>query len=395
MDVPAAVAAATGDESVAASVSLNGDDALFVTPTRTLVYRADGLLSNESVTEFTHDAERVEATVNRRKATLTLDYGLDGEESFTVPADRLDDALHPVLAGVLNAAGVTEPGETVRRTYRFSELTLVVTDARLVRHVGAAVWDADYDEVAFADVVDVAAEEGSVASQLVLDTTDRPQRVKVPNERFRDVREAVESALFDAHGVDDYAAFRDRVEPDHAEGGDASGAAAAFDAPAIDPIETGTPEADALVEDAPPDSSTGGSAEVARTPSAPESIDASNESSDASADAADSAARAGSKSGDSTDAQAALDVEEDAARNASASVATDATAPADAEPDVDVDALESELAAIGDALDEQRRRTEAQREVLDEQRAAIAAQLDALDEQRERVERALDAIRDP
>ncbi|WP_435099826.1 DUF7115 domain-containing protein [Halarchaeum sp. P4] len=218
MDVPAAVADALGDESVVARVPLRGDDALFVTPSRTLVYRADGLLSNESVATYGHDAERVTVSEGRRKATVTLDYGLDGEQSFDVPARTLDDVLHPVLAGVLSAAGVTDPGERVVRTYRFSELTLVVTSERIVRHVGAAVWDTDYDEIPYGDVTDVTAEEGTVASQLVLETTGRTQRIKVPDEQFRDVRETVESALFEAHGVSGYAAFRRAVRPDEDDG---------------------------------------------------------------------------------------------------------------------------------------------------------------------------------
>jgi len=44
--------------------------------------------------------------------------------------------LHPVLAGVLNGNGITDPGETVVKTYRFSELTLIITSDRLVKHIG-------------------------------------------------------------------------------------------------------------------------------------------------------------------------------------------------------------------------------------------------------------------
>ncbi|GGL26577.1 hypothetical protein GCM10009037_07780 [Halarchaeum grantii] len=246
MDVPDAVTDALGDESVAARVPLRGDDVLLVTPTRTLVYRADGLLSNESVTAYDHDAERVIASEGRRTATITLDYGLDGESSFDVPSRALDDVLHPVLAGVLNAGGVTDSGERVVRTYRFSELTLVVTSERLVRHVGGAVWDGDYEVIPYADVTDVTAEEGSVASQLVLETTGRTQRIKVPDERFRDVRETVETALFEAHGVADYDAFRRAVAPDEDDAPETTDDSDADPALAFDPDDAGASASDAL-----------------------------------------------------------------------------------------------------------------------------------------------------
>ncbi|QDX40607.1 hypothetical protein [Salarchaeum sp. JOR-1] len=234
MDVPAAVDAALDGESVAARIPLRGEDALFVTATRTLAYRADGLLSDESVTEYSHAAERITVAEGRRKSKVTLDYGLEGEDTLTVPAGKLDDALHPIIAGVLNHADVTAAGETVKRTYRFSELTLIVTSDRLVKHVGAAVWDEDYEEIVFGEVTDIDTEEGNVASQLVLETTGRTQRIKAPNDSFRDVRETVEDALFAAHDADDYQEFRRAVASDRPEAESAS--AVAFDNDSLEPL---------------------------------------------------------------------------------------------------------------------------------------------------------------
>lgn len=210
MNVPPRVDAVLGGEDVAAHVPLKGEDALFVTPSRTLLYTAEGLLSDESVTEFDHDAERIEVSSGRRKGKIVLDYGLEGDAEIGVPSSKVNDALHPILAGVLNAAGVTEPGETVKRTYRFSELTLVVTSHRVVKHIGGAVWDEEFEEVPFEDVTGLGVEEGNVASQLVLETTGRTQRIKAPNEEFRDVRETVEEAVFAFHDVasaDEFAAL--------------------------------------------------------------------------------------------------------------------------------------------------------------------------------------------
>ena len=216
MTYPDVVQSALGDESVAARVPL-GDDALFVTPTRTLVYRADSLLSDESVEEFPHGAERIGVSTKRRKATVSLDYGLDGERSFTVPAKLLDRALHPVLAGTLNASGVTDPGETVTETFRFSELTLVVTSDRIVKHVGSAVWDEDFEEFHFADVTDLVVEAGNVATTLVLTHDGRQQRLKAPNERAREVRERLTDALLDYHGVDSLDTLRERFAAEEEE----------------------------------------------------------------------------------------------------------------------------------------------------------------------------------
>lgn len=207
MDVPTLVSESLGNEEVAAHVPLKGDDALFVTSTRTLRYSDEGLLSDESVDEFPHDAERVAVSAGRRKATIELDYGTGGDREFSVPRSNLEAALHPVLAGVLNANGVTGPGETVTRTFRFSELTVVVTSDRLVKHIGSAVWDREFEEIPYETVTGLSVEEGNVSSQFVLKTTERTQRIKAPSESFRAVRETIENAILSYHGVDSIAEF--------------------------------------------------------------------------------------------------------------------------------------------------------------------------------------------
>jgi len=217
MSLPDIVQSTLDGESVAARVGLGGDDLLLVTPTRTLVYRAEGLLSDETVEEYPHDAERVGVSEGRRKAKVTLDYGLDGERTFSVPTKQVDQVLHPVLAGVFNARDITDRGETVKQTYRFSELTIVITSARLVRHIGAAVWDEEYEEYHFDDVTDLDFEEGSVATSVVITVDGRQERFKAPNDQARAVREGLVSAVCAYHGVDDIEELRTSTasaEPD-------------------------------------------------------------------------------------------------------------------------------------------------------------------------------------
>ncbi|SFH36837.1 hypothetical protein SAMN04488066_10268 [Halorubrum aquaticum] len=225
MSLPELLSGAAGDEEVVARVPLGGDDLLAVTPTRTLVYRADGLLSDETVEEYPHDAERIAVSTGRRKSKVVFGYGLDGEETLTVPSKRLDDVVHPVLAGVLSARGVTDPGESVARTFRFSELTLVVTDSRLVKHVGSAVWDEEFEEFPYADLTDLDFEEGTVATAVVLAHDGRSERFKAPNESARAVKESLVDAVCAFHGVESLEELRVAVA------NDADDDAAADDAP--------------------------------------------------------------------------------------------------------------------------------------------------------------------
>ena len=229
MSLPELLAGTVGDEDVVAEVPLGGDDRLAVTPTRTLVYRGDGLLSDESVDEYGHDVERIDVSTGRRKAKITLGYGLDGDETLSVPSKRVDDVLHPVLAGVLSASGVTGAGETVVRTFRFSELTLIVTSERLVKHVGSAVWDPEFEEFHYSDLTGLDFEEGTVATAVVLVHDGRSERFKAPNESARAVRETLADAVCSFHDVASLEEFRvAAAEADEAATGGESGGTTDF-----------------------------------------------------------------------------------------------------------------------------------------------------------------------
>lgn len=131
-----------------------------------------------------------------------------------MPRGSLDEVLHPVLAGVLAAADITAAGETVERTFRFSELTLVVTSQRLVKHVGAAVWDEEFEEYPYGTVTDVDFEEGSVSTSIVLTVDGRQERFKTPTDETRAVREALTEGLLDHYDVRTLSAFREAAAPE-------------------------------------------------------------------------------------------------------------------------------------------------------------------------------------
>ena len=250
MSLPDALTSALGEEPAVAEVSLGGDDILAVTPTRTLVYRAEGLLSDEAVEEYPHDAERLTLSEGRRKAKLTMEYGLDGTETLSLPSSRIDDALFPILAGVINAAGVTEPGESVLKTFRFSEITLIITSRQVVKHIGTPVWTEDFESFEYASITDVTFEEGSVATTVVLTHDGRQDRFKIPSDDARAVREAVVDAVCAFHDVDNIDALRAQVaeaaadEPDTPADAEASADQLDF-GEGIDPLGADPPAVDA------------------------------------------------------------------------------------------------------------------------------------------------------
>ena len=290
MEPPDPIAARLDDEPVEAVVSLGGDDAVAVTPTRTLVYRAEGLLRDESIAEYPHDVDRVTCSVGRRKATVGMVY-VDETREFTVPKDAVDDVLAPVVGGVLGAAGAidADAGEAVADVLRFSELTLVVTDRRVIKHVGAALWDEEYESYDYADVTDLAVEEGTVATQLVLEVDGRPRRIKTPSDRARQVRRAIEDELLAYHGVE---SVEDLPESDAESDGPAdegNESESESESAGGEADDGQTPEAPTAPDDGGPDAS----AAVEPLLDAPEESDDSDADTPASAEATGSAGDAG------------------------------------------------------------------------------------------------------
>jgi len=210
MSLPELLETTLDEESAREHVSLGGDDVLIVTPTRVLIYRAEGLLSDESIQTYSLDAERVSVSVGRRKAKITLTYGLDGEETIAVPTKHVDTVLEPVIAGVLEAAGTVHDDESVLALFRFSDLSLVITSDRVVKHIGSTVWDLDAEQYSYDDVADLTFEQGSVATSIVLTLDGRQERFKTPNEEARAVKEQLTSAICAYHDVTSIAELREK-----------------------------------------------------------------------------------------------------------------------------------------------------------------------------------------
>lgn len=196
MDVPGIVRDRLGDERRMTSVNIGGDDRVYVTPPRTLVYHASGLFSRESIDEYSHDAQRFDVSASRREATFAFEYD-DGVEAFSIPRERIETVLPPVLAGVLRTTGHIDDDESVEESYRFGERTVVVTDSRVLTSVGEAVWDHDHDSYAYENVTDLAFDDGD----LVVVVDGRSRRIELDDDSGWETYETVEAALCAYHGV--------------------------------------------------------------------------------------------------------------------------------------------------------------------------------------------------
>lgn len=220
MEIPDRIAQQLEGETIQSAVNLGDEDLICFTPTRTILYNGEGLLSDESIEIFTHDVERLNRSEGRRKTKFSLEY-VDSVESFSVSKKRGEQVLQRLLTGILGVQDVIGDEETVAGVFLFSELTLVITDQRLVKHIGSYVWDPDFEEYPFSAVTGLEFEEGSVATSAVIAVDGRPERIKAPSDQAKKFRRTLTKALFAYHEVSSLEELNDavrdeseRAEPD-------------------------------------------------------------------------------------------------------------------------------------------------------------------------------------
>ena len=198
MDVPDIVGERLADESQLTSVSIGNDDRVYVTPSRTLVYHSAGLFRSESVEEYPHDAARFDVSAGRREASFAFEYADSDVRGFSIPRDRIETVLPPVIAGVLRSTGLIDDDEEIIESYRFGERTLVVADRRLLTSVGEAVWDREFESYAYEDVTGVDFKAGT----LLVAVEGRQRRLDLSGEGDREAYRTIENALCAFHDVD-------------------------------------------------------------------------------------------------------------------------------------------------------------------------------------------------
>ena len=238
-ELPDRLLEAVGDEPVVETVDIGGGDALIVAVTTTYLYRSEGLLSDESIESYGHDARRLAVDAGRRKATVRLET-LDDERSFTVPAEAAETVVEAMLEGVLRTTGVVDREESVAGRFRFNDLTLVVTDAKLFKHVGPAVWNEDFEIFDYGSLTDLDFEDGSVATRVVVEIQGRQHRVKVPNDRAGEVRRTVRDAVFDHHDVTTLGELRSALDAASTDAESEPKPDSAPELTGIDPVEEET-----------------------------------------------------------------------------------------------------------------------------------------------------------
>lgn len=209
MELPALVERHLGDTVPETVLTLGDDDLAVFTSDELLLYRAESLLRDATLSQYPTTATSLGVKAGRRKTTVILGYATE-QRQFTVRNSRADAVVEQLLGKMLRTTGSIDKDESVAGVYRFSDLTVVVTEARLLKQIGTNIWEGEYDEFRFEHVERVTFEQGQVATQVVLSVGGRSERIKVPSEEAPRLRQTLTEAVLSFHDADSLVEFNGR-----------------------------------------------------------------------------------------------------------------------------------------------------------------------------------------
>lgn len=217
MSLPAGVSGLVDEDELIDDVALDGHRSLYVTPAKAVTFRERSLFTEESVDVYPTDIDRLLLEEGKRQSTVTFEYPDGQSSSLELPTEAMAPALKALLASATRATGAIPTDETILDLYRFNELTVILTDRRLLKHVGWAMWAASHDQIDYTDVRNIRVEQGQVSTGVNIDTDDGSDRLKIPHDTADDFVARLKSAVCDFHGIDDIGVLRgdpDAGKPD-------------------------------------------------------------------------------------------------------------------------------------------------------------------------------------
>lgn len=182
-------------------VELDDHRTLFVAPSRAIAYRERSLLTEESVESYPTDLERLTLEEGKRQVTVTFEYLDEADRTLDLPKSSIAAALKALLASIIQATDVLEDDETIEELYRFNELTVVLTDRRLIKHIGHALWGDSHEGIDYEIIRDLQTEEGQVSTGVIIETTEATERFKLPKDSADRFVDQIEDAVCAYHDV--------------------------------------------------------------------------------------------------------------------------------------------------------------------------------------------------
>ena len=182
-------------------IELDDHRTLFVAPSRIIVYRESSLLAEESVDTYSTDVERLLLDEGKKQVTVTFEYADEDDHELQLPPETMANALKALLASVVRTNGVVDEDESIRELFRFNEMTVILTDRRVIQHLGTSLWADAHNSIEYEDIRDIRTEEGTISTGVIIETTESAERLKIPQDAADRFVELLDQSVCEFHDV--------------------------------------------------------------------------------------------------------------------------------------------------------------------------------------------------
>ena len=196
------------DEIILSRTLISNSVEMIVTSTRLFLYRGTSLINTESFEEYKLNVDRISISPDRKKAQITLDYGSNRTIEFQAYRKYLDMIYEPLIRGVIHANNILQQGESIKKIYRKGELTVVLTNMKILKHIGTSLWDLDFENFNLETISRIYVAEGGSSSEVIIESNNRLHRIKTTTSVAQSLCDSSIIELISFHNFPTYLEFK-------------------------------------------------------------------------------------------------------------------------------------------------------------------------------------------
>lgn len=197
------------DETILSRTLISNGVELIVTSTRLFLYRGVGLINTESFEEYKLNVDRISISLDRKKAQIILDYGINRPSvEFQAHRKYLDMIYDPLIRGAIHANNTLQQRESIKKICRKGELTIVLTNMKILKHIGTSLWDIDFESFDLETISKIYVDAGGISSELIIESNNRLHRIKTTANIAQSLCDSSINELISFHNFPTYSEFQ-------------------------------------------------------------------------------------------------------------------------------------------------------------------------------------------
>jgi hypothetical protein len=114
----------------------------------------------------------------------------------------------PLIRGAIHAKNTLQQGESIKKICRKGELTIVLTNMKILKHIGTSLWDIDFESFDLETISKIYVDAGGISSELIIESNNRLHRIKTTANIAQSLCDSSINELISFHNFPTYSEFQ-------------------------------------------------------------------------------------------------------------------------------------------------------------------------------------------